>query len=154
MTDYEPTAFFREITARLRGHIARFDINQADLALLCDVSQSQFSKIIRGTRPMSVDQLFVICQSLEIDIAELVQDVERFVNDRGTYASPVAFVVDEVREEQLNVWTDQFLDPWGRRAVERWNVAHPSEDVPTVDLKKDQHDLAARPREKEPTDEQ
>lgn len=146
MTDYEPTGFYREITARLRGFIARFEINQADLAILCDVSQSQFSKIIRGTRPMTVDQLAVICDALSVNMEQLVGEVERFINDRDQLPSPVHFVIDEQREENPTRYKDADLDGWGRAAGARWDAAH----VGT----KDDYELSARTRETEPTDEQ
>lgn len=143
MSDYEPTAFFREITARLRGHIARFDINQADLAILCDVSQSQFSKIIRGARPMSIDQLIVICESMEIDIDDLVRSADDFINNRDLLPSPVRFVSEEERQLEPVVWKETMLDGWGRAALKRWDVAHPDEDESTVDLTREALTLAA-----------
>lgn len=146
VTDYEPTGFSREIAARLRGFIARFDINQADLAILCDVSQSQFSKIIRGTRPMTIDHLAVICDALSINMEKLIGEVERFVDDRDQSPSPVHFVIDEERQEDPTRYKDVDLDGWGRAAGARWDAAH----VGT----KDDYDLIARTRETEPTEEQ
>lgn len=75
MTNYEPSALSKESCARLRGLIARFDVNQADLAIICDVSQSQFSKIIRGVRPMTIDQLAALCEALDVDVLEFLTGV-------------------------------------------------------------------------------
>lgn len=119
MTNYAPTAFSREITARIRGYIARFDINQADLAILCDVSQSQFSKIIRGARPMTIDQLAAICSSLGIDLSTLVEEVETFVSDRQLLPTPVQYVTDEERAATPTTWSDDWLDEWALAAKKR-----------------------------------
>src|SRR3546814_15326237 len=110
---YTPTAFYREITSRIRGHIARFDINQADLAVLCDVSQSQFSKIIRGVRPMTIDQLAVICDAIEIDVIALVSDVETFVQERSESPSPMRYVLDQERVYAPEQSDANWLDGWG-----------------------------------------
>jgi transcriptional regulator with XRE-family HTH domain len=119
MSNYEPTAFYRELTARVRGHLARFDINQVDLAVLCDVSQSQMSKILRGLRPMTLDQLAVICDAVELDIVSLARDAWKFAQARELIPSPVHIVVDEEREPDPIVGDEQWLDGWGIAARKR-----------------------------------
>ncbi|MER7522592.1 helix-turn-helix transcriptional regulator [Microbacterium oxydans] len=126
MTNYHPTVLASEIASRLRGQIARYDISQAELAALCDVSQSQFSKIIRGTRPMTVDQMAVICSALEIDLGELLASVERFLENRDLVSSPVLYVEEEVRLAQPQVRTPEYLDSWGRAALERIQASVPA----------------------------
>ena len=123
MTNYSPTAFSREIAARIRGHLARFDIKQADLALLCDISQSQFSKILRGDRPMTLDQLVVICDAVEIDLGSLVDDVEHFISERDLTPSPIVFVTDQFRTPEPIRRSESSLDDWGRSTLARLNVA-------------------------------
>ncbi|MFI8593747.1 helix-turn-helix domain-containing protein [Microbacterium sp. NPDC078428] len=126
MTNYAPTAFSREITARIRGYIARFDLNQADLAILCDVSQSQFSKIIRGVRPITVDQLAAICDAIGINIDELARDAHQFVDERDLSAAPIRYVEDGARIANPDPYVDEALDEWARAAKQRLtgNVIH------------------------------
>lgn len=121
MTNYEPTAFSREVCARLRGLIARYDVNQADLALLCDVSQSQFSKIIRGVRPLSVDQLAALGEALDIDLPEFLTEVDEFVRNRDFRAAPLRYVEDGERLDVPVAIYDQHvtLDPWAKAAHAR-----------------------------------
>lgn len=119
MTDYEPTGFYKEIAARIRGHLARFEINQADLAVLCDVSQSQFSKIIRGVRPMTIDQLVVICEAIGMNMNTLMEDVYKFVSERSLQSSPIHYVIEEEREPNPTLVDEKWLDPWGVQARRR-----------------------------------
>ncbi|WP_433584603.1 helix-turn-helix domain-containing protein [Microbacterium hydrocarbonoxydans] len=119
MSNYEQTAFAREIIARLRGYIARYDLNQADLAALCDVSQSQFSKILRGVRPMTLDQLAAICGAMDVELDQLVGEVEEFLADRDELASPVSYVLDGVRRTEPHRYENAQLDPWAAAARRR-----------------------------------
>jgi transcriptional regulator with XRE-family HTH domain len=118
----------REITARIRGLIARYDVSQAELAVLCDVSQSQFSKIIRGTRPMTLDQLVVVCEALAIDLGELASEVEEFINERDLdKSSPVVYVEEGFRLTPAHQRAENRLDEWGTSAyarIHRDNVIH------------------------------
>lgn len=145
----------REIIARLRGQIARYDVSQADLAVLCDVSQSQFSKIIRGTRPMSVDQLTIICDALAIDLGKLAAEVEEFLAERDLpLMSPVVYVEEQSRLDEPWERNPDRLDSWGKAA---WRRLHPDNviafpSVPT--LEEDELDAVARLTDPEPTDEQ
>ncbi len=123
MTNYAPTAFSREIISRIRGLIARFDVNQADLAILCDVSQSQFSKIIRGARPMTIDQLAAICDALDIDLGELATEVQTFVDDRDMHAAPIRYVSEEERVPEPEAFLGQHLDEWAIAARDRIGTA-------------------------------
>ncbi|MBP2420016.1 helix-turn-helix domain-containing protein [Microbacterium imperiale] len=146
----------REIISRLRGQIARFDVNQTELAVLCDVSQSQFSKIIRGTRPMSLDQLVVICDALAIDLGELTREVEDFLANRDLgQASPIVYVEEGARIDPPYERSDDWLDDWGKAARQR---LHP-QNVVRVKFgvgppAEDELDAVARPTDPEPTDEQ
>lgn len=116
MRNYKPTRFSEELIARIRGIIARYDVNQAELAILCQVSQSQFSKMIRGVRPTSIDQLAVIGAALEIDLGALISEVENFVMAEGTWSSPVGLVADYRKLEQPYVPELERLDEWGQQA--------------------------------------
>lgn len=124
MTDYTPTRFSTELVARLRGHIARYDLNQNDLAALCDVSQSQFSKIIRGVRPITVDQIAALCAALDLTISELVGEVEAFLEHRdGSDASPVRFVWAGEKLSSPEPIEQVYQDAWARASDSRmWGI--------------------------------
>jgi transcriptional regulator with XRE-family HTH domain len=146
VTNYAPTAFSREITARIRGYIARFDLNQVDLAVLCDVSQSQFSKIIRGIRPMTVDQLAAICDAIGIDITDLAREAQQFVDERDLTAAPIRYVQDGIRVNNPDPYIDEALDDWATAAKHRltdnvirghFGVGTTTQDLDAVARKKD-----------------
>lgn len=136
MTNYEPTAFAKEVCARLRGLIARYDVNQSDLALICDVSQSQFSKIIRGVRPMTVDQAAALCDALDVDLATFMTEVDEFRHARNLRSSPLRYVDDGDRlDEPVKVYEQRVaLDPWAAAARSRLPLHRPDNiDAPHVD---------------------
>lgn len=130
MSNYEQSAFAREIVARLRGYIARYDLNQADLAILCDVSQSQFSKILRGVRPMTVDQFATVCAALDVDSEALIAEVEEHLADRDELSSPISYVSEGARRKTPHVYEPDQLDEWATAAAERLglNVGAVTED--------------------------
>lgn len=133
MSNYESTAFSGEIVSRLRGVIARYDINQADLAALCDVSQSQFSKIIRGVRPMTLDQFASLCDALDVDMNDLISDVTEYLSVRSLHASPVRLVEEEDRLSKPEPWhRSANLDPWASAARDRVAVGGTREDYDLV----------------------
>lgn len=150
MANYEPTRFSAELIARLRGQIARFDINQAQLALLCDVSQSQFSKIIRGVRPATIDQVAVICEVLELDMGKLFAEVEEFVSSEDSYSSPVIFVSAERKLSEPRRIDHRRLDDWGKNVAFEWDTT-PSVSSPIDDVESEtpaeygKYGLAAHP---------
>ena len=128
MNAYAPTAVSKEIASRLRGQIARYDVSQTELAAVCGVSQSQFSKIIRATRPMTVDMLAAICDALAIDMGDLLTSVEALISNQALHASPVSYVDEEVRLETPFIWGPDMLDAWGRESLTRiGNVPDPAD---------------------------
>ncbi|GGO59003.1 hypothetical protein GCM10010910_00910 [Microbacterium nanhaiense] len=152
MNNYTATAFSREAMSRLRGLIARFDINQADLAVLCDVSQSQFSKMVRGLRPMSVDQLAVTLEALGQDIGKFVTEIESFLANRAEYSSPIQYVIDDEREVDAAPFSDSMLDGWGRAARARLvpsDVSGRDDDVEEMSEYQADYGRAARKRSKD-----
>lgn len=130
MNDYAPAFATAQIIARVRGAIAQHRVSQAQLAAICDTSQSQFSKIIRGTRPMTLDQLVVLADALDLDLPAIIAEVEEMVFDGdGRRPAAMVFVEDGITlSDPLEIDTE-FLDAYGRRAVERM---HTSEPAPTV----------------------
>ncbi len=130
MSDYTPTFVAKQIAARLRGAIAQHNISQAQLAIICDVSQSQFSKIIRGVRPMTVDQLVALSEALGIDLGALVAEITDRASAMDQLSSPVVYVEDGITREDPAKWDGRFLDTYGIRALARMEAA--SEAAPTV----------------------
>ncbi|WIB25833.1 helix-turn-helix transcriptional regulator [Curtobacterium sp. MCSS17_015] len=53
---FEPTAIELKVAETLRVEMARNMLNQDEIAQAVGVSQSQFSKMLRGLRPMTVGQ--------------------------------------------------------------------------------------------------
>lgn len=53
---------------RFRDELYRQRVTQHQAAAICGVSQSQFSKIIRGVRPMTVEQMFKLADMLGVEI--------------------------------------------------------------------------------------
>jgi transcriptional regulator with XRE-family HTH domain len=155
VNNYAPTTFAQQVTARLRGLIARYDLNQVDLAELCDVSQSQFSKIIRGVRPMSLDQFAALCDALDVDYLELLEEVREYISARVIQASPVVFVDDEERLDEPTVYDtgriplDGYASLALRRRQERLGVGgliedeFTAEDFDVSDKPRNAHMLAA-----------
>lgn len=143
MNDYRPTAFSAEVTAILRGMIARFDINQVDLAQLCDVSQSQFSKIIRGVRPMTLDQLAVICGALGASVDEVVEQATEYTTNRSLFASPLVFVQDGDRLERPIEPPFAYLDKWAQSAYGRVDSVWGGRSPQTVGGQQEDYDLVA-----------
>ncbi|MBS0231742.1 MAG: helix-turn-helix transcriptional regulator [Proteobacteria bacterium] len=123
MSNYNPTAFSTQVVARLRGLIAQYDVNQADLAQLCDVSQSQFSKIIRGVRPMTLDQFVAICDALGVSAQELVEQALSYTETRHLSASPLVFVEHGDRLSKPRELEFEEFDSWAQGAYGRLDVA-------------------------------
>ncbi|AGW41702.1 hypothetical protein O159_16530 [Leifsonia xyli subsp. cynodontis DSM 46306] len=122
MADYSPTQYAIEITSRLRGLIARYDINQEELALICNVSQSQFSKLIRGVRPMSIDQVAVVLEALGQDFGAFMMEIDSFLMTSDEYSSPISYVDEQRKLPKPRTWTNDMLDAWGRSTLARMNM--------------------------------
>lgn len=64
----ELNQFEQAVAAELRAHVARLQINQASLGIAIGSSQSQTSKILRATRPITVGQLDSAAQYLGVSV--------------------------------------------------------------------------------------
>lgn len=111
-------ALTREIAGILKGRVGRYSIRQFDLERVFGVNQSQVSKILRGEKPITIDQVEAACYSLDLDFVQVMQEAWReaggldlpvpvFVNDGGKYAIPRTFVVRMTDAEQA----DELIDP-------------------------------------------
>lgn len=137
MTDYTPTRFSAELVSRLRGEIARHDVSQSDLAILCNVSQSQFSKIIRGVRPITLDQAAALAAALDLELPALVRSVELFLAERdNSLPSPVKFVEHGERLRQMKWLPTSETDAWAADARDRFAAVGGTQD---------DYELVARP---------
>ena len=93
--DYETRDLTRQAAALLRGLMARYDVSQRDLANSANLSQSQVSKILRGVKPVTVDELNAMCFALGTDASTLLTEAHNFI--RGIDSPiPARFIyVDE-----------------------------------------------------------
>ncbi|MFC7431021.1 MULTISPECIES: helix-turn-helix domain-containing protein [unclassified Agrococcus] len=149
MTDYQPTFIYREVAARLRGLIARHGISQSDLATVCGVSQSQFSKMVRAVRPMSVDQLAAVCDALEVDLGEFMQEIQAFADTRANSTAAVMVLVEDgVRAEEPLYAEPGELDDWGYAIAESIGT---TEGAPTVTDAMDVSEVHGADEEKQST---
>jgi transcriptional regulator with XRE-family HTH domain len=96
--NYEVSDLTRLIASRIRGLMAQHGVKQAEMAAAIGVSQSQLSKMIRGVRPIDIDQLDGMCLALGTDMYSLVKEAEDTLSNLD--AEPNArliFVDDGVR---------------------------------------------------------
>lgn len=159
MSNYTPTYFSRELTALLRGLIARYQVSQEVLAIACDMSQSQFSKVIRGVRPMTLDHFAAICDTLGHDMDDVLLEVTARITEYAITASPVTF---SEHGERLAVAQPSGMkpDPWAESSKERFAMALPevfAEDLlaqPQLNVRGEtQDDYAAAASERDGIDE-
>lgn len=76
MPDYKVSDLTRFVAARLRGLMAQHSVKQSELAESIGVSQSHLSKMVRGMRPIDLDQLDGMCLALGADTADLLKEAE------------------------------------------------------------------------------
>lgn len=74
--NYEVSDLTRHVASRLRGLMAQHRVTQAELADSVGVSQSQLSKMVRGVRPIDLDQLDGMCIALGVDTGDLIKEAE------------------------------------------------------------------------------
>ncbi len=86
--------FVQAIGAEVRGWMARERVNQTQMARLLGISQSNFSKRLRGSVPFPVSELAIIASYFGITLGELlgpVADVPlRAVPAHGEDPAPAA----------------------------------------------------------------
>lgn len=76
MTDNSISDLTRLVAANIRGLMAQHDVKQADMAESIGVSQSQFSKMLRGIKPIDLDQLDGMCTALDVKTSDIIKQVE------------------------------------------------------------------------------
>ena len=87
----------REIAGILKGRMARFSVGQAEMAKYVGVDQSQLSKMIRGIKPINIDQLEVMCIVLGIDFDEVIDEAWKQVVNVSDWPDVPSLVLEGVR---------------------------------------------------------
>ena len=80
-----PSYLTSRIASRLRGRISQGNVTQGELAEVVGISQSQISKLLRGTRVFNVDELDAVCQALGLDAGEVVATAYSEATDTWMY---------------------------------------------------------------------
>jgi len=119
--NYVITDLTRQTASILRGLIARYGVTQTQMAEAVGVSQSQLSKMIRGTRPIDLDQLTAMCEALDASPSKVLAEAEDFLINYATpYATKYIFVNDGIRQdppivvaEQAVQWTEPVVPEVG-----------------------------------------
>ncbi len=79
MNDYDTLDLTRHVAGQLRALMARYGVSQSQMAESVGVSQSQLSKMVRGVKPITIDQLDAMCWSLGVDSWEILREAEEFL---------------------------------------------------------------------------
>ena len=74
-----------EVAALLREGVARREMTQAQVAEKAGISTSQVSKYLRGVRPITTDELDLLCEAIGISFERLV--VEASHRTRGRHGN-------------------------------------------------------------------
>lgn len=94
-----PRALTREIARVVKGRMSSYEITQAEMAAMVGVDQSQLSKMIRGLKQITVDQLDIMCHMLGLELVKVVSDAKEFVDARDWPGEPwiLPYVLDGIR---------------------------------------------------------
>lgn len=82
----------RAVAKILRTYSEESFISQIELGRLSGVSQSQISKLFRGERRMTIDQLESICRALGLSVVAVIAEAsggssdERRTDPRGAHS--------------------------------------------------------------------
>ncbi|MFZ5645898.1 MAG: helix-turn-helix domain-containing protein [Bacillota bacterium] len=66
----------------LREHRKRASLSQEELALDCGLDRTFISLLERGQRRPTLNTIFAISKSLNIRPSQIIQDVERILNEK------------------------------------------------------------------------
>ncbi|PPI08213.1 helix-turn-helix domain-containing protein [Rathayibacter sp. AY1B8] len=98
MTNSSVHDYTRQTAAILRGLVARYGVTQAELSAAVGVSQSQLSKMLRGQRPIDIDQLEGMARALGTSGFAVLKEVEDTLADFDvTPATALIFVEEGLR---------------------------------------------------------
>lgn len=77
-----PTELSDAIASILRGHIARKQLKQADVADAVGMSQSQLSGVLNGKKHVDVEQLDEICFAIGSSFVEVIAEAHTMTRTR------------------------------------------------------------------------
>ncbi|QIK63664.1 helix-turn-helix transcriptional regulator [Leucobacter viscericola] len=97
MNDYETQDLTRHVAGTIRGLMAQYGVNQAEMAEAIGVSQSQLSKMTRGTRPISLDHFHAMCWALGASATDVLSLSEQFVSEHNSPAPSLRIYVEDGR---------------------------------------------------------
>jgi transcriptional regulator with XRE-family HTH domain len=111
MTDDLPGPLTREVAGIIRGLMARYNVSQTELAEVVGVSQSQLSKMTRGIRDISIDQLDLMCEAFTIEIQDVLEEAAKATDD--IRSNPDNFIIldgERLDRPRRNVGGDSDTD--------------------------------------------
>ncbi|QIK63797.1 helix-turn-helix transcriptional regulator [Leucobacter viscericola] len=130
MPNYDELDLALHVASQIRALMAKFNISQKDLAESVSISQSQLSKMVRGTRPITIDQLDAICWALGTSPSTLLAEAEEYMSQFDSFPAKARFVSDGLKLKEPFVSADMpslaTVTRIGR------NVGGKSDDVPVI----------------------
>lgn len=101
MTDSPISDLTRLVAATIRGQMAQHGVTQAEMADALGVSQSQFSKMLRGVRSINLDELDGMCVALGLATSDVIKQAETVLSKYDAkYNARYVYVDDGVRLER------------------------------------------------------
>lgn len=114
MTDYETRDLTRQVAGIIRAAMAKHNVTQTEMAVAVGVDQSHLSKMVRGMKPISIDQLAAMAWALDLDVSQIIRDAEDALKDYMIpAAAPVRYVSDGIRNEA----PEDDRDWWASKAI-------------------------------------
>ncbi len=96
--NYDVSDLTRLIASMIRGLMARHGVKQSEMAESIGVSQSQLSKMVRGVRPIDIDQLDGMCRALGVDLSVVIKEAEETLSAYDSKPNArLIFVDDNIR---------------------------------------------------------
>ena len=67
------------LAAVIRGRVAMAQIRQADLAVKVGMSQATLTRALAGTKSLSVSQLYIFAQALDMQVPDLWDEARSYM---------------------------------------------------------------------------
>lgn len=99
----------REVAAILRGQLARAGRTQTQLATAASISQSQISKLLRGERPIDVDQLDRMCAALGLSIERVIEEADTQTEGRDIPWGALMLNIPEMSPDEAAARYDEIV---------------------------------------------
>lgn len=88
----------QEIAGIIAGMMTRYKVSQTEMAGPVGVAQSHLSKMLRGLRPINIDQLEIMCAVLGVEVTKIVDEAVSEVNNKGLWPEVRALVLEGIRQ--------------------------------------------------------